>query len=97
MEPGIGVIRHDSRRMRGRDPRETHHAATPLELLFDLTFATASASPPRGRLCPGRRYFTPAWSALALRVNLLGLDQFLVVSPAYDTDDWLFRLVPWCR
>src|SRR6266851_8034481 len=41
MEPGIGVIRHDSRRMRGRDPRETHRTATPLELLFDLTFATS--------------------------------------------------------
>ena len=41
MEPGIGVIRHDSRRMRGRDPHETHRTATPLELLFDLTFATS--------------------------------------------------------
>jgi hypothetical protein len=34
MEPAIGVIRHDSRRMRGRDPNETYRAATPLELLF---------------------------------------------------------------
>src|SRR6266852_346432 len=41
VEPGIGVIRHDSRRMRGRDPHEMHRAATPLELLFDLTFATS--------------------------------------------------------
>ena len=24
--------------MRGRDPHEVHRAATPLELLFDLTF-----------------------------------------------------------
>ncbi len=31
--------RHDSRRMRGRDPHEEHRVATPLELLFDLTFA----------------------------------------------------------
>src|SRR5258708_25477619 len=41
MAPGIGVIRHDSQRMRGRDPHETHRTATPLELLFDLTFATS--------------------------------------------------------
>jgi len=25
--------------MRGRDPHEEHRVATPLELLFDLTFA----------------------------------------------------------
>ena len=41
MEAGIGVIPHDSRRMTGRDPHEAHRAATPLELLFDLTFATS--------------------------------------------------------
>jgi hypothetical protein len=27
--------------MRGRDPHEAHRVATPLELLFDLTFATS--------------------------------------------------------
>jgi len=27
--------------MSGRDPHETHRVATPLELLFDLTFATS--------------------------------------------------------
>src|SRR6202023_2867854 len=40
MVPRIGVIRHDSRRMGGRDPHEKHRVATPLELLFDLSFAT---------------------------------------------------------
>jgi len=34
-------IHHESRRMAGRDPHEAHRAATPLELLFDLTFATS--------------------------------------------------------
>ena len=32
---------HDSRRMRGRDPGEQHRTATPLKLLFDLTFAAS--------------------------------------------------------
>ena len=41
MEPGSGVSRHESRPMHGRDPHETHRVATPLELLFDLTFAAS--------------------------------------------------------
>ena len=32
---------HRLRRMTGRDPRERHRVATPLELLFDLTFVVA--------------------------------------------------------
>src|SRR5437899_1807095 len=41
MEAGTRVMPHGSRRMTGRDPHEAHRAATPLELLFDLTFATS--------------------------------------------------------
>ena len=33
--------RHGVIAMRGRDPHEEHRAATPLELLFDLTFVIA--------------------------------------------------------
>ena len=32
---------HHRRRLTGRDPGEDHRAATPLELLFDLTFVVA--------------------------------------------------------
>jgi low temperature requirement protein LtrA len=32
---------HRLRRMTGRDPHEQHRVATPLELLFDLTFVVA--------------------------------------------------------
>ena len=32
---------HRMSRMSGRDPSEVHRAATPLELLFDLTFVIA--------------------------------------------------------
>ena len=32
---------HRLRRMTGRDPDEEHRAATPLELLYDLTFVVA--------------------------------------------------------
>ncbi len=40
-EPGGALPpHHHFRRMRGRDPYERDRVATPLELLFDLTFAT---------------------------------------------------------
>ncbi len=35
------VRTHRLQRMLGRDPRENHRTATPLELLFDLTFVVA--------------------------------------------------------
>ena len=40
--PPTAVVRaHRVRRMAGRDPHERHRVATPLELLFDLTFVIA--------------------------------------------------------
>jgi hypothetical protein len=41
MDSGVNSFRHESRRMGGRNPHEAHRVATPLELLFDLTFATS--------------------------------------------------------
>src|SRR4029450_4305170 len=35
------ALAHRVTRMTGRDPAEPHRAATPLELLFDLTFVVA--------------------------------------------------------
>src|SRR5882762_5519021 len=96
MEPGIGVIRHDSRRMRGRDPHETHRTATPLELLFDLTFATsfglaASEVAPvlaEGHFIAGLVGF--GFASFAICWPWINFSWF---SSAYDTDDWVFRLV----
>ena len=82
--------------MTGRDPDETHRAATPLELLFDLTFVVA---------------FGIAADELAhylaedhIRASLLGFGfvafaiswawiNFAWFASAYDTDDWVFRLL----
>jgi low temperature requirement protein LtrA len=36
--PSPQALAHGATRMTGRDPNELHRAATPLELLFDLTF-----------------------------------------------------------
>jgi len=86
---------HRRIRMAGRDPSEEHRAATPLELLFDLTFVIA---------------FGAASNELAhqlvegdLGTALLGFSfatfgiawawiNFSWFASAYDTDDWIFRL-----
>ncbi|MES0161211.1 MULTISPECIES: hypothetical protein [unclassified Mesorhizobium] len=41
MSTPASSLHHHIRRMAGRDPHEAHRVATPLELLFDLTFVTA--------------------------------------------------------
>jgi low temperature requirement protein LtrA len=96
MESGIRVIRHESRRMAGRDPHEPHRAATPLESLFDLTFATSfslAAAQFAGALATGR--YAPAllgfgFASVAICWAWINFSWF---SSAYDTDDWIFRLV----
>jgi low temperature requirement protein LtrA len=81
--------------MGGRDPSETHRAATPLELLFDLTFVIAfgaAANELAHELAEGH-----------IGVGLLGFAfatfgvswawiNFSWFASAYDTDDWVFRL-----
>ena len=82
--------------MSGRDPDESHRGATPLELLFDLTFVVA---------------FGIAADELAhylaedhISTSLLGFSfvtfgiawawiNFSWFASAYDTDDWLFRIL----
>src|SRR5918999_4982266 len=86
---------HRRVRMGGRDPAESHRTATPLELLFDLTFVVA---------------FGIAADELAhylvedhIRAGLIGFGfatfaitwawiNFSWFASAYDTDDWVFRL-----
>jgi low temperature requirement protein LtrA len=88
-------LAHRRVRMGGRDPAESHRTATPLELLFDLTFVVA---------------FGMAADELAhyladdhVRTALLGFGlatfaitwawiNFSWFASAYDTDDWVFRL-----
>src|SRR5258706_2407995 len=96
MESGIGVIRHDSRRMRGRDPHETHRAATPLELLFDLTFATSfglAASEVASVLAEGHFITGLVGFGFASFAICWAWINFSWISSAYDTDDWVFRIV----
>jgi len=86
---------HARRRFTGRDPDEQHRAATPLELLYDLTivvaFETAADQLAHyvadDHISAGVGGFM--FAAVAVSWAWLGYTWF---ASAYDTDDWVFRL-----
>ena len=82
--------------MLGRDRHEAHRVATPLELLFDLTFVIAFGL--------AASQFAHALAEGHYRTALLGFGfasfaicwawvNFSWFASAYDTDDWIFRVV----
>ncbi len=86
---------HRVRRMAGRDPREPNRAATPLELLFDLTFVVAFSiaasefahAVTGGHVAAGLAgFFFAIFSVCWAWIN------FSWFASAYDTDDWVYRL-----
>lgn len=89
-------IHHHRRRMRGRDPHEAHRVATPLELLFDLTFVSAfglaaaqfAHAVAAGHVASGLMGF--AFAGFAICWAWINFSWF---ASAYDTDDWVFRIV----
>jgi low temperature requirement protein LtrA len=90
------TLHHHVRRMEGRDPHEAHRVATPLELLFDLTFATAfslAASQLAHALAEGHYAAALLGFAFASFAICWAWINFSWFSSAYDTDDWIFRLV----
>ncbi|TPV49693.1 low temperature requirement protein A [Pseudarthrobacter phenanthrenivorans] len=89
-------LRHAMARMGGRDPHEKHRAATPLELFFDLTFVIAFGV--------AGSQFAHEIAEAHVMAGLLGFSfaMFAVIwawinftwfASAYDTDDWIFRVV----
>jgi low temperature requirement protein LtrA len=86
---------HHRRRFRGRDPHEDHRAATPLELLYDLTLVVAfgvaadelAHAVAADHVWAGLGGF--AFAALASSWAWVNYSWF---ASAYDTDDWVFRL-----
>jgi len=82
--------------MVGRDPHEAHRAATPLELLFDLTFATCfgqAASEVALVLAHGHFITGLAGFGFATLAICWAWMSFSWFSSAYDTNDWVFRIV----
>jgi len=89
------TLTHRLKRMTGRDPAEHHRAATPLELLFDLTFVVAFGTAADelahyvadDHVAAGLTGF--AIAAFAISWAWVNFSWF---ASAFDTDDWLFRL-----
>jgi low temperature requirement protein LtrA len=86
---------HRLRRMTGRDPRESHRSASPLELLYDLTLVVAFSlagsqfahALVEDHLVEGLLGFAVAMFAITLAwINFSGF------ASAYDTDDAFMRL-----
>ena len=81
--------------MDGRDPAESHRAATPLELMFDLTFVVAYGMAAdelahylaEDHIRAGVLGF--AFGAFAITWAWINFSWF---ASAYDTDDWIYRL-----
>ena len=82
--------------MSGRDPNEAHRVATPLEALFDLTFASCfslAASQYARILAEGRYTAALLGFGFATFAICWAWSNFSWFSSAYDTDDWIFRLI----
>jgi low temperature requirement protein LtrA len=81
--------------MGGRDPHEAHRVATPLELLFDLTFATSfslAAAQLAHALAEGHYAAALLGFGFASFAICWAWINFSWFSSAYDTDDWMFRV-----
>jgi low temperature requirement protein LtrA len=86
---------HRRRRLVGRDPDEAHRTATPLELLFDLTFVVAfgiAAEQLAHYLVEGTIWSSILAFSFATFAVAWAWINYSWFASAYDTDDWLFRL-----
>jgi low temperature requirement protein LtrA len=86
---------HRLRRMTGRDPQEGHRAATPLELLFDLTLVVAFAQ------AGNEMSHLVAEGHVSAAILAFAFISFAVIwawinfswfASAFDTDDWFYRV-----
>ena len=87
---------HGLRVMSGRDPGEAHRVATPLELLFDLTFVVAfgvAASELAHLLAEGHVRAGLIGFGFATMLVCWAWVGFSWFASAYDTDDWVYRLL----
>lgn len=89
------TLHHHAQTMSGRDPHEAYRVATPLELLFDLTFATTfgfAASQLAHALAEGHYAVALIGFGFATFAICWAWINFSWFASAYDTDDWIFRL-----
>jgi len=89
------ALAHGFRRMTGRDPDERHRVATPLELLFDLTFVVAfsEAGTATAHLLELGRW-APAIGGFCFVTFAIwwAWINYSWLASAYDNDDLFFRI-----
>jgi len=81
--------------MVGRDPHEPNRVATPLELLYDLTFAVAfstAGAQAAGLFAEGHLVSAIVGFALAMFAINWAWINYAWFASAFDCDDWLYRL-----
>ena len=81
--------------MLGRDPDEPHRSATPLELLYDLTFVIAfgvAASELAHYLAPGHLGSAIGGFLFTVFAVSWAWVNYSWFASAFDNDDWLFRV-----
>ncbi|GLU90494.1 low temperature requirement protein A [Agromyces sp. NBRC 114283] len=86
---------HRLRRMVGRDPEEQHRAATPLELLYDLTLVVAfSQAGSQAAHLLGIGSFDPALLAFCLAIFAIcwAWINYSWLASAFDNDDVFVRI-----
>lgn len=86
---------HRLRRMTGRDPDQAHRGATPLELLFDLTFVVAFAQAGNEAshlIAEGHVAGAVLGFAFVVFAVCWAWINFSWFASAFDTDDWYYRL-----
>jgi low temperature requirement protein LtrA len=86
---------HHHRPLTGRDPHEPHRAATPLELLYDLTFVVAfgtAADELAHYLAEGHVGAAVGGFCFAVFAITWAWRSYSWFASAYDNDDWVFRL-----
>ncbi|MEV0618391.1 low temperature requirement protein A [Nonomuraea sp. NPDC050404] len=86
---------HRHRPLSGRNPEETHRAATPLELLYDLTFVVAfgtAANELAHYLAEGHLRTAVLGFGFAILAVAWAWMNYSWFASAYDNDDWVFRV-----
>ena len=91
-----GRYRHGLRRLRGRPVDEHGRAATPLELLFDLTFVAAfgvAGSQLAHGIAVGHGQSATVSFVFAMFAVVWAWINVSWFASAFDNDDWLYRLL----
>ena len=95
MAPDRSGRAHHRQPLSGRDPDEAHRAATPLELLFDLTFVVAfgiAADQLAHYVAEDHVWTGVAGFCFACFAVAWAWINYSWFASAYDTDDWVMRL-----